>query len=366
MKWLVLLILLIAAVACNESSPDAERAQLPSPVPTATVTALPTETPIPPLNLSDTVTFTHTNRLFAINHPNDWQIVEQDNGVVVLSPANRMGLTVVFTNAGESYSSAELEQYLLGFIAQNFDQAGADFEALGLEQRADGSIVADFSAQDPEFERMVNQVKVIQQDGVIFLVYASAPETVWQAYSESLQALVNSLAPLETTGLQERTPEPPVWTLIGPDNREFGFLVSDDWQIINRDQSQVSVQAPTGNMGFTASNFTWPDATADPRAAAEDAVLAHLAELTRIYTDVQHLPPTEFPLDTTTGATIDFVYLDENGETIAGSVITGVGNGKMHKIEFTAPTDFYDTALEWFNPMYRSFKFLSPGEGLDD
>jgi hypothetical protein len=365
MKWSVLLILLTVVVACNGSSPGAERTEFPSPTPTITVTAKPTETPVPVLNLTGTTTFTHTSRLFAINHPNDWQIVERDNGVVVLSPANRMGLTVVFTNVGESYTSAELEQYLLGFVAQNFDQAGADFKALGLEQRTDGSIVADFSVQDSEFERMVNQVKVVQQDGVIFLVYASAPDTIWKSHPEPLQALVNSLVPLETTGVQENTPEPPVWTLIGPDNREFGFLVSDDWQIINRSQNQVSVESPSGKMRFTASNFTWPDAVVNPRAA-EDAALAHLAEITQIYTDVQHLPPAEFPLDTATGATIDFVYLDEKGETIAGSVVTGVENGKMYKIEFTAPTDFYDAALQWFNPMYRSFKFLSPELELDD
>ena len=118
-------------------------------------------------------------------------------------------------------------------------------------------------------------------------------------------------------------------------------------------------------MTFSTSNFTWPDAVANPQAA-EEVALAHVAELTQVFTDVQHLPPTEFPLDTTTGVTIDFVYIDGDGQLVAGSVITGVGNGKMHKIEFTAPTDFYDAALEWFNHMYKSFKFLSPDLGLDD
>lgn len=364
MKCFVLLIFLAAVVACTGTPPSAATASLSSPVPTTTAIASSTEVPAASLNLSETVTFTHSSQLFAINRPSDWQIVEQDNGVVALSPVNRAGLTVIFTNNGESYTSTQLEQYLLGFIAQNFDQDGADFKALSLEQRADGSIAADFSVHDPEFERMVSQARVVQQDGVIFLVYSSAPETIWQAYSEPLQALVNSLVPLDTTGLQMSTPEPPVWTLIGPDSQEFGFLVSNDWQIVYRDQHEVSTESPSGKMRFTASNFTWPDA-ANPQAA-QDAALAHLAELTQVYTDVQHLPPTEFPLDTATGATIDFVYIDENGEPVAGSVITGVGNGKMHKVEFTAPTDFYDAALGWFNPMYKSFKFLAPDVGLND
>jgi hypothetical protein len=118
-------------------------------------------------------------------------------------------------------------------------------------------------------------------------------------------------------------------------------------------------------MTFTASKFSWPQIRLDPQAA-EKAALAHLENLAAEYKNVQSLPPTEFPLHTATGTTIDFVYTTDDDVIMAGSVITAAHDGKMYKIVFTAPTDFYEPALEWFNPMYKSFRFLEPEEFLEE
>jgi hypothetical protein len=47
---------------------------------------------------------------------------------------------------------------------------------------------------------------------------------------------------------------------------------------------------------------------------------------------------------------------------MAGSVITAASEGQMYRIVFLAPAEYYQGALEWFNPMYKSFRILSPEE----
>jgi hypothetical protein len=34
----------------------------------------------------------------------------------------------------------------------------------------------------------------------------------------------------------------------------------------------------------------------------------------------------------------------------------------MYRVVFLAPAEYYQGALEWFNPMYKSFRILSPEE----
>ncbi len=117
---------------------------------------------------------------------------------------------------------------------------------------------------------------------------------------------------------------------------------------------------PDSQASFEGSAFDWPNAQDNPAGAAEQAALAYLESLSQEYKDIQNLPPTEFPLDTATGVTIDFLYLTKDGLQMAGSVITAAGKDKIYQVVFTSPAEFYEAGLEWFNPMYKSFKILMP------
>ena len=119
---------------------------------------------------------------------------------------------------------------------------------------------------------------------------------------------------------------------------------------------------PDTEIIFEASNFTWLDTDSDAQAA-EKAALAYLTNISQKHKDIENLPPTEFPLDTiTNGVTIDFLYTTEDDIAMAGSVITAAKDSQVYRIVFTAPAETYQVALEWFNPMYKSFRILSPEE----
>lgn len=360
------LILLLLAGLISACQPAVTPSPPPPTVtPTATATSTPTPRPSPtPINLSALETFTHAAQGFSIDYPIGWQVFEQTNGVIILAPDGRFGYTVVFTDVAKTYSDADMSEYVASFVAQNFAGDSANFKAISYRRQDDGVTVARFSTVDPKLGPTIGQLNVRQQGTIIYAVYLNAPENEWPAVESALESLAATLR-LPKAAPIEATPTPPVWVLTGPVRKEFGFLVASNWATVAQDDNSITVSSPEKDMQFTASNFPWPGALSNPNAAGE-AALAHLAELKKSYPDLQHLPPAEFPLDTATGATIDFVYTPKGGQPVAGSVITAVGNGKMHKIVFTAPAELYDLALEWFNPMLKSFKFLSPAAGLNE
>jgi hypothetical protein len=368
-QQIVFFALLSLVSACQPTPP------LPTPVPTSTATMIPTNTPTPQpsptsVDVSAREIFTHPGNRFSIDYPENWQVFPQDNGVIVLEPAGQFGYSVVFSDVGETYTSNEMNRYVASFVAQNFAPDGSNFQAISYNTANDGTITARFSTIDPEMGPTIGQLMVLQKDTLVFALYLNAAEAQWEDVEAPLTALVNSFAvldssPVEVVEAGDATPTPPVWALTGPQSKEFGFLAASNWQTTELADFLITVTSPEGDMQFTASNAPWPGALSNPNAATE-AALAHIAQLQNQYAEVQHLPPAEFPVDTTSGATIDFVYTTKEGQTVAGSVVTAVGNNKMHTIVFTAPAQLYDLGLEWFNPMLKSFKFLSPEDGLPE
>ena len=375
---IVLNILAILVLqACGSST------QPTSPAPSATpiqIAPAPTLTPSEAISevtptpvVSDQITtqrFTHSTNRFSIEHPSNWGQVERPDGVIFVDPGDAAGYSVVFSDVGQPYSDQELNQYLVTFVAQNFAGEGSGFKAIQQEQLPDGSVMAQFSSFDPNLGQAISEVRVFQKDATVFIVYFSMIEEQWESSYNAMQKLADSISPLDTNSVVDVQPaeEAPIWALIGPESKEFGFLYATNWEILEQGPDLISVREPKLDMIFTASNFVWPDATNDPQAA-QNAALAHIETLSQEHENVQSLPPTEFPLDTAIGATIDFFYTTGDGANIAGSVITAVNEGKMHKIVFTAPAEpveIYDAALQWFNPMYRSFKFLSPEDFIDE
>lgn len=368
-ELLVTAVLAVALHACGNAQPPPQPTPTPVP-PTATPAATQNSSPTPvvpaQMQLSQ---YTHQTNRFSINYPTTWQSFDRPDGVIFIEPGDNAGYSVVFSDVGQSYSNQELNQYLVTFVAQNFAGEGSGFKAITQEQQPGGQVMAQFASKDPNLGQAISEVRVFQKDTVVFVLHFSTTEAQWGASYNGLQKLVSSFTPLDTSprATPQPTDEPPVWELIGPESKEFGFLYATDWQILEQSQNTVSVARPNVNMVFTASNFAWPN-IANP-AAAKEAAQAHVEALSEEYDNVQSLPPTEFPLDTATGATIDFFYTRDDGTPIAGSVITAAHQGKMHKIVFTAPAkpvEVYDAALQWFNPMYKSFKFLSPEDFVDE
>jgi hypothetical protein len=132
---------------------------------------------------------------------------------------------------------------------------------------------------------------------------------------------------------------------------------------LGQNEEVVAVEMPDMAVQFEGSVTTLPPAADNPIEAAESAALAFIEDLSKENQEIQSLPPAEFPLDTLTGVTIDFLYTTEEGVEMAGSIIAAASEDKLYRVVFTAPAEIYEFTLQWFNPMYKSFKIL-PAEEL--
>jgi len=146
--------------------------------------------------------------------------------------------------------------------------------------------------------------------------------------------------------------------LAGPLNSTFGFFYPDDWEILRQDETSVAVGMPETDLVFEASVADAPTAK-DNDEAAQKAAQKFADQLKKDYKDVQTRPVEKFQLDQITdGATVDFLYTAADGTAKAGSIITAVSEGKLYQVVFSSSAEFYQGALQWFNPMYKSFKIL--------
>jgi hypothetical protein len=222
--------------------------------------------------------------------------------------------------------------------------------------------VAQFATVDPNLGPMINEVRVWQQDTIVMTVLLSVSEDQWENSQAGLYGVVDTLVLLDSSPLAQVTPtkEPPIWDLIGSTNQAFGFFIPSDWHVVEQDEEHVRVKMPDLDVTFEGSVFDWPGAKDNPTTAAEEAALAYLKNLSQEHEQVLNQPLTEFPLDETTGATIDFLYITKEGAQFKGSIITAASEGKIYQIVFSSPAAIYEQALEWFNPMYKSFKILEP------
>lgn len=332
----------------------------PTSTPTVLVSSGPTSTPTSVVSEQVAVkSYAHPANRFSIDYPANWQFFERPDGVVFVEPGDQAGYSVVFSDVGQTYSDEELNQYLVTFIAENFVDAGSGFSAIGQEQNAAGAIVAQFSSVDPNLGQAINEVRVWQQDTIIFVTMISAAEEQWQISQDKLQELADTLVPLDTTPIVQTPPteQPLSWVLIGSTNSQFGFLYPSDWIILQQEEDVVTVTMGDYDVVFEASVSEWLSDKNDPASAAEKAAQTFVDTLSEEYTDVESLPPTEFPLGQVNGATIDFLFT-QDGVEMAGSVITAASEDKIYKTVFTAPAALYEVALQWFNPMVKSFKML--------
>lgn len=361
----MLLILLLALSGCGDSRPPNQpdfqpiRPDAATPPPVVTpVASQPTSVVPPGVGLSS---FTHSSRRFSISYPETWQPFERPDGVVFIDPGDAAGYSVFFNDAGQVYSEKDLNQYLVTFVAKNFVDQDADFTLISQEQQADGSIIAQFSSKDPNLGQAISEVRVSQKETIVFVLYLSATETQWQISQDGLHRLAETFTILDTTPAATSAPptdEPPEWVLAGPLNSTFGFFYPDDWEILRQDETSVAVGMPETDLVFEASIAAAPTAK-DNAEAAQKAAQKYADQLKKDYQNVQTLPAEKFPLDQMTdGATLDFLYTAADGTTKAGSIITAVSEGKLYQVVFSSSAEYYQGALQWFNPMYKSFKIL--------
>lgn len=364
---MVMALTLVMAACRGIETARAPAAQIPQPDPTATPTRLKLPDPPTPTSvvseLVSTQPYTHTTQRFRIEYPANWHTAEQADGVIFIEPGDQAGYSVFFSDVGEPYSAEQLNQFLVTFVAQNFAQEGSEFEAVGQKTRPDGSIEAQFKTMDPRLGQTFNEIRVLQVETLVFILLISSTEEQWEISQDRLQNLADTLTVLDTSPAAEveLTDEPPVWLIIGPLSNQFAFFYPSDWEIAAQEENSITVKMPETEIIFEANTFAWPGAGSRPDAAAK-AAEAFITNLEKKYDNVETLPATEFPLHTMTGATIDFLYTTPSDEEMAGSIITAGSKGQMYRIVFTAPAKYYQAALEWFNPMYKSFTTLSPEE----
>jgi hypothetical protein len=338
------------------------------PDPTSTAGASPASQPTSVIsNQVGLSSFVHSTRRFSISYPQNWQPFERPDGVIFIDPGDHAGYGVFFNDAQRVYSEKELNQYLITFVTKNFVSQD-DFAPISQEQKADGSIVTQFSSKDPNLGQALNEVRVSQQDTLVFVLYLSATEAQWQISQDQLYRLAETFTIMDTSPVTTTPPtkEPPEWVLTGPTANIFGFFYPDDWQVLRQDESSVAVGMPETDLVFEASVSDLPKAK-DEAEAAKAAAQKYAEALAKEYKDVQTRPPEKFPLDQINdGATLDFLYTAADGVAKAGSIITAASDGKLYQVVFSSSAEAYPTALQWFNPMYKSFKILSAEDVIQE
>ena len=305
--------------------------------------------------------YTHPSNRFSINYPDNWWLVDREDGVLFVEPGDDGGYSVYFDDVGEPYDRDRMRQYLAIFMAANLIDIGQGDEILEERTEPDETIVVRFQSSDPSLGKAINELRAKQYDTIIYIILISANEIQWEVSQTQLQAIVESFVPLDTSPVLQTTPtdEPPVWMLVGPNNSNFGFFYPSNWEIINQTEETISVGVPELNLVFSAEQQFW--LKADNQAVLQ-ASQNYLNRLEKQNKNLQYSDSVEFPLHELKGINIDFVYTDATNAIHAGSIIAAADQEYIYQVVYTAPITDYRASLALFNPMYQSFKFLNPDE----
>lgn len=358
------LIVIVAITGCG--TPTGSNFAPARPDPTATVTSENGVAVTPTSVIGDgmaIITYVHPSNRFQIDYPANWHTVARPDGVVFLDPGDGAGYSINFVDVGETYATTALNQYLVTFVGENYGNFPG-FRLIVQEQQPDGSVSAQFFSEDPTLGRAINEIRVRQVDTIVFITLVTVTEAQWEISRDRLLGLIStSFQPLDTAPPPTPTAEPPVWTLIGSTDQRFAFLYSDEWDVASQNDTSVVIIPPEDpQIIFEASHRLWSPPRDDAIAEAIAVIENFLLALESQYTNVQRRPVEEFPLDTATGVTVDYLYDTAAGETIAGSMVVVAQGDRVYQVRFQAPAEFYQGALQWFNPMLQSFKILNPDE----
>jgi hypothetical protein len=299
-----------------------------------------------------TQTYTHlSSQRFSIDYPLNWQFFEQANGVVFVDPTDRAGYRVVFSPVNTALAPEALRTFALQFVQDNFGDEDS-FEILAQDEHT-----IRFKGTDANFGPAMNELSFLQDGELVYFVLITVVENQWAQAAEGLRDLAASLT---FHPAPELTPTPsnvpPQWALYGHPTEKFAFLYPDTWQITEAEQSVVAT-LPERQFVFSVEVVSAPGAGQDP-SIVESFTQEQADKLAQRIDDFQSLPLTPYQAGQGSGYTIDYLYTDETGLPIAGSIIATARGDKLYHISITAPALVYEEALVWFNPMLQSFQFL--------
>lgn len=299
-----------------------------------------------------TQTYTHlSSQHFSIDYPLNWQVFDQANGVVFVDPTDRAGYRVVFSPVDTALTAEALRTFALQFVQDNFGDEDS-FEILAQDENQ-----IRFKGTDANFGPAMNELSFHQDDKLVYFLLITVVENQWAQAAEGLRDLASSLTFHPAPESTPTSPNvPPQWALYGHPIEKFAFLYPDTWQITETEQS-VTVTLPEQQFVFSVEVVSAPGAGQDP-SVIESFTQEQADQLAQQIEDFEALPLTPYQAGQGSGYTIDYLYTDETGLPVAGSIIaTGIGD-KLYHISITAPAPIYEQALVWFNPMLQSFQFL--------
>ena len=343
MKYLILTALFVLS-ACGSTTNATIRPATPPARATPPTTG--------PILVQDAIlqTYTHTpSQRFSIAYPADWDVLEQPNGVLFIEPANRAGYSVFI-------SQTQIEDpntYALQFVQDNFG-ASNTFQILSKTETT-----IQFKGDDTNLGPAVNELTFLPDGDDMFLVLITVVEDEWDEAAEDLREITASLTfsqPATPTPDSTEPDAPPLWLLYGHPSNHFGFLYPDNWQLTDDDRSVDLVQ-PEQQYRFSVQVIDAPGAGEDANIV-ETYTQEQVQLLGEQFETFEALPVTAYQAGQGSGYTADYLYQNEEGLAVAGSIIvTGIDDHLYH-VSISAPAVLYDEALEWFNPMLQSFKVL--------
>ncbi|MFQ5577235.1 MAG: hypothetical protein ACE5G8_09650 [Anaerolineae bacterium] len=360
MKQLFPLLLLIALAACGGQPPPPVAGSAPLPSgPARPPTPLPPSSPSPDTLMFESVprqTFTHTNGLFTIEYPANWQPFEQANGVIFVDPTQRAAYGVLFSQADAAMSGRALTDFAARFVQANFGNE-AGFKILSA-----GEGVIQFTSADPHLGAAVQDISVFQQGPRVYFTQIMVAEAQWAASAAAVRQLAGTLQILSDQALPPATPTPPpppAWTLYAHPAQHIVFLRPSNWTITQTERSAAATW-PEQRFTFAVEVVAAPGAGSDVQRV-ETFTRQAADQLAAQFSGAEMLPVTAYRVGQTTGYTFDYLYPGPEGFAVAGSIIAvGIGDA-IYRVSISAPALTYDTALEWyFNPMLQSFQVLPP------
>ncbi len=359
MKCNVLSLLFMCIVIltnCAPSTPTPPTIRPPQPdaptMPPPEVGAEPTSIVVEQVALRE---FVHPTSRFSINHPDNWRIVAQTDGVLLIEPSGNGGYSIFFADVQQTYSLGELRNYMLSFLLENLVDTPDNFVLLGENQTTAGQLTLQFESVDPQLGDTINELRAVQHDTIVYLLLISTTPTQWEISQSKLYRLLDSFRPLDTNPAPTPTPVPPEWEVTGSLNAELAFLYPSDWQILTQTDNAVIVGMPDTDISFSGSNLPW---SSTDSAAATNAIALYLQALQDTYPTVEAQPLSEQTIQNLTGVGTQFVYTTEDGTVMQGAITAVYRQGKVYQMVFTAPADVYEVSLNWFVPMYNSFRIL--------
>ncbi len=147
------------------------------------------------------------------------------------------------------------------------------------------------------------------------------------------------------------------------DDAAWQTLDSDDWQLVMDYPTAWQIDDTDNYIAFMGEGKTQFYLTGTySEDAPDEATLAAAQGAVDLYLeafpDIEATELTPFPVGGVEGLTTDYLYTDQDGDLIAGSILVGTSEqGNTYTVYIEALADDYETALGDFNVMLETLQF---------